>query len=140
MSVLKVFSLIYGSLPMGWDASCMSNQLAFLDTLPLYDKNTLFASTCATPITAQSSSLQQLAVVRPIKVDGPSPDPNAPLRIDPNASPATPMSVAQDPGDGGDSSTETSRNKNTAPSQLHSTWKRNGFWLLCMTILLTSWT
>ncbi|KAF8992374.1 hypothetical protein BDQ17DRAFT_211354 [Cyathus striatus] len=48
LSVLQIFRLTHnGDLPAGWSADCMSNQLAFLGSLPLFNSTTLFANTCA---------------------------------------------------------------------------------------------
>lgn len=82
----------------------MSHQQNFLDSLPLYDKNTLFADTCATTFDATNQD-NPIAAVRPIKSNGPLPNPNAPLRIDPSADPIVslidrvPQSVASDPSE-----------------------------------------
>ncbi|KAK0454261.1 uncharacterized protein EV420DRAFT_1695808 [Desarmillaria tabescens] len=48
MSVVKVYSLLNNNtLPPGFTTDCMSNQLAFLDALPLYNMTTLFGDSCS---------------------------------------------------------------------------------------------
>lgn len=48
ISVMKIYMLLHsGSLPPGFTADCLSNQLAFVDALPLYNAVTLFGNTCA---------------------------------------------------------------------------------------------
>ncbi|KAJ7107061.1 hypothetical protein C8R44DRAFT_637974 [Mycena epipterygia] len=47
MGVLKIYSLLHnGTLPPGFQSSCMQNQLNFMHTLPLYNATTLFGNTC----------------------------------------------------------------------------------------------
>ncbi|KAJ7503242.1 hypothetical protein B0H11DRAFT_1797858 [Mycena galericulata] len=46
VSVIKVYSLLYGNLPPGFSADCMSNQLAFISSFELYDPGTLFGNNC----------------------------------------------------------------------------------------------
>ncbi|KAJ6468661.1 hypothetical protein C8R47DRAFT_1151277 [Mycena vitilis] len=46
VSVLTVYSLLYGELPSGFAADCMSNQLAFMLTFELYDPGPLFGNDC----------------------------------------------------------------------------------------------
>ncbi|KAK7055955.1 hypothetical protein R3P38DRAFT_2849808 [Favolaschia claudopus] len=48
MSVIKIYMLLHsGNLPPGFQADCMSKQLDFMDSLPLYNANNLFGNTCA---------------------------------------------------------------------------------------------
>ncbi|KAJ6610409.1 hypothetical protein B0H10DRAFT_2225049 [Mycena sp. CBHHK59/15] len=47
MSVVEVYRLLNNELPPGMSADCMSHQLAYLSSLPLYDANTLLGDTCA---------------------------------------------------------------------------------------------
>ncbi|KAJ6611129.1 hypothetical protein B0H10DRAFT_2437663 [Mycena sp. CBHHK59/15] len=48
MSVVKIYMLLYdGHLPPGFRADCMSHQLDFMDTLPIYNATSLFGNTCA---------------------------------------------------------------------------------------------
>ncbi|KAJ7044828.1 hypothetical protein C8F04DRAFT_597764 [Mycena alexandri] len=47
MSVVEVYRLLNNTLPPGLSADCMSHQLAYLATLPLYNASTLFGDTCA---------------------------------------------------------------------------------------------
>ncbi|KAJ7167665.1 hypothetical protein C8R46DRAFT_898687 [Mycena filopes] len=47
MSVVEVYRLLNNALPPGLSAGCMSHQLAYLATLPLYNVSTLFGNTCA---------------------------------------------------------------------------------------------
>ncbi|KAJ7623907.1 hypothetical protein DFH06DRAFT_1104662 [Mycena polygramma] len=48
MSVMKVYMLLHsGYLPPGFSADCMSHQLDFMATLPLYNATSLFGNTCA---------------------------------------------------------------------------------------------
>lgn len=48
VSVLKIYSLLAnGTLPPGWSADCMSHQLEYMSSLPLYNPTTLFGATCA---------------------------------------------------------------------------------------------
>ncbi|KAJ6468665.1 hypothetical protein C8R47DRAFT_1151285 [Mycena vitilis] len=48
MSVMKVYMLLHsGYLPPGFSADCMSYQLDFMATLPLYNATSLFGNTCA---------------------------------------------------------------------------------------------
>ncbi|KAJ7584060.1 hypothetical protein C8J56DRAFT_863494 [Mycena floridula] len=48
MSVLKIYLLLNNNqMPAGFSAACMSNQLAVLDGLALYDSSTMFGNTCA---------------------------------------------------------------------------------------------
>ncbi|KAK0219221.1 hypothetical protein IW262DRAFT_1462873 [Armillaria fumosa] len=48
MSVVKVYSLLNNdTLPPGFTTDCMSNQWAFLDSLPLYNPETLFGGSCS---------------------------------------------------------------------------------------------
>ncbi|KAJ7765940.1 hypothetical protein DFH07DRAFT_737496 [Mycena maculata] len=47
MSVMKVYMLLHnGNLPPGFQSGCMSNQLNFMSTLPLYNATRLFGNTC----------------------------------------------------------------------------------------------
>ncbi|KAF9448501.1 hypothetical protein P691DRAFT_704836 [Macrolepiota fuliginosa MF-IS2] len=151
MSVLKTFSLIYGALPSGWDPACMSNQLAYMDTLPLYDKTTLFADTCATSPTSVSTPDGRLGTVRAIKIDGPSPVPGAPLRINPNANPTAhvpsstsealtpsstliaPISVGKDPTDNPDA--ENKKGNAAVPLLHHSRWQWSRLLYSCVAVV-----
>ncbi|KAJ7624476.1 hypothetical protein FB45DRAFT_1030617 [Roridomyces roridus] len=46
-SVLNVYMLIFGgNLPPGFQTACMSNQLAYVNSLPLFNPETLFGNTC----------------------------------------------------------------------------------------------
>ncbi|KAF7335404.1 hypothetical protein MVEN_02193100 [Mycena venus] len=48
MSVMKIYKLLHdGHLPPGFEENCMFNQLAFMDTLLLYNATSLFGNTCA---------------------------------------------------------------------------------------------
>ncbi|KAJ7118592.1 hypothetical protein C8R43DRAFT_1036195 [Mycena crocata] len=47
MSVVEVYRLLNGQLPPGINADCMSHQLAYVASLPLYDASTLLGDTCA---------------------------------------------------------------------------------------------
>ncbi|KAJ7167631.1 hypothetical protein C8R46DRAFT_253921 [Mycena filopes] len=47
MSVVEVYRLLNNALPPGLSADCMSHQLAYLATLPLYNPDTLLGDTCA---------------------------------------------------------------------------------------------
>ncbi|KAJ7112814.1 hypothetical protein C8R43DRAFT_1040213 [Mycena crocata] len=48
LGVLKTYMLLHsGSLPRGFSAACMRNQLTFLNTLSLFDPGPLFGNTCA---------------------------------------------------------------------------------------------
>ncbi|KAJ7584061.1 hypothetical protein C8J56DRAFT_952527 [Mycena floridula] len=48
MSVVKIYMLLNnGQLPPGFEAACMTNQLAVLDGLALYDSGTMLGKTCA---------------------------------------------------------------------------------------------
>ncbi|KAK0488313.1 hypothetical protein EDD18DRAFT_1466288 [Armillaria luteobubalina] len=48
MSVVKVYSLLNNdTLPTGFTTDCMSNQWAFLDSLPLYNPETLLGGSCS---------------------------------------------------------------------------------------------
>ncbi|KAJ7682273.1 hypothetical protein DFH06DRAFT_1075906 [Mycena polygramma] len=47
MSVVEVYRLLNNALPPGLSADCMSHQLAYLQSLPLYNATTLFGNTCA---------------------------------------------------------------------------------------------
>ncbi|KAK0437686.1 hypothetical protein EV421DRAFT_1007299 [Armillaria borealis] len=48
MSVVKVYSLLNKNiLPLGFTTDCMSNQWAFLDSLPLYNPETLLGGSCS---------------------------------------------------------------------------------------------
>ncbi|KAF8177135.1 hypothetical protein K438DRAFT_1606785 [Mycena galopus ATCC 62051] len=48
MSVMKVYMLLHSAhLPPGFNTSCMSNQLDFMETLALYNATSLFGNTCA---------------------------------------------------------------------------------------------
>lgn len=146
MSVLKIFSLIYGALPSGWSTTCMSNQFAYLDTLPLYDKTTLFSSTCAASTATPGAPDGRLVAVRPIKTDGHPSSLDAPLRINPNANPTVrkpsntpettspsstlipPVSVGEEPG---------IRKGNAAlPQSYSSILGQRGSLYMCITILL----
>ncbi|KAJ7641933.1 hypothetical protein FB45DRAFT_738910 [Roridomyces roridus] len=45
--VLNVYMLIFGgNLPPGFQTACMSNQLAYVNSLPLFNTETLFGNTC----------------------------------------------------------------------------------------------
>ncbi|KAJ7471086.1 hypothetical protein FB451DRAFT_1037364 [Mycena latifolia] len=47
MSVMKIYMLLHnGHLPPGFRADCMSHQLDFMGTLPLYNVTSLFGNTC----------------------------------------------------------------------------------------------
>jgi hypothetical protein len=46
VGVITTYRLIYGSLPPGFVADCMSNQLAYMASLDLYDPETLFGNNC----------------------------------------------------------------------------------------------
>ncbi|KAJ7107059.1 hypothetical protein C8R44DRAFT_805168 [Mycena epipterygia] len=47
MGVIKVYMLLHnGYLPPGFRADCMSHQLDFMGTLPLYNATSLFGNTC----------------------------------------------------------------------------------------------
>ncbi|KAF7375646.1 Conidiation-specific protein 13 [Mycena sanguinolenta] len=46
VSVIMVYTLIYGELPPGFVADCMENQLAFMSSLELYSPETLFGNNC----------------------------------------------------------------------------------------------
>lgn len=47
MGVLKIYALAHnGQLPAGFDNQCMKNQLAFMDSLPIYDAKKMFGNTC----------------------------------------------------------------------------------------------
>ncbi|KAF8224422.1 hypothetical protein L208DRAFT_1410262, partial [Tricholoma matsutake] len=46
-TLLKVYALLNNDvLPNGWSSSCMSNQLAYMSSLPVFDKPSLFSNTC----------------------------------------------------------------------------------------------
>ncbi|KAJ7816535.1 hypothetical protein B0H14DRAFT_2844699 [Mycena olivaceomarginata] len=48
MSVLKIYMLLHsGHLPPGFESACLSHQLDFMGTLPLYNAQNLFGNTCA---------------------------------------------------------------------------------------------
>ncbi|KAG6834429.1 hypothetical protein H0H93_009669, partial [Arthromyces matolae] len=48
MTVMKIFSMVYGnSLPTGWTMDCMSHQMQYMSSLPLFNQDTLFGNTCA---------------------------------------------------------------------------------------------
>jgi hypothetical protein len=46
VGVLEVYRLLHGELPSGFNADCMSHQLAYQDSLDLFNNNTLFGATC----------------------------------------------------------------------------------------------
>ncbi|KAJ6468663.1 hypothetical protein C8R47DRAFT_989909 [Mycena vitilis] len=47
MSVIKTFMLLYdGHLPPGFQEGCMSHQLEYLSSIPLYNASALFGNTC----------------------------------------------------------------------------------------------
>ncbi|KAJ6458637.1 hypothetical protein C8R47DRAFT_146495 [Mycena vitilis] len=47
MSVVEVYRLLNNTLPPGLSADCMSHQLSYLQSLPLYNASTLLGDTCA---------------------------------------------------------------------------------------------
>lgn len=54
MSVVKIYMLLHdGNLPPGLRADCMSNQLDFMATLPVFNTTSLFGNTCNIPDGAQ---------------------------------------------------------------------------------------
>ncbi|KAJ7112810.1 hypothetical protein C8R43DRAFT_133233 [Mycena crocata] len=46
VGVLKIYSLLYGTLPPGFSADCMANQLGFMNTFALFDPGPLFGNNC----------------------------------------------------------------------------------------------
>ncbi|KAF9016374.1 hypothetical protein BDZ89DRAFT_1166288 [Hymenopellis radicata] len=45
VGVMKFYTLAhYGALPLGWETECMQNQLKYMDSLPLFNKTTLFGT------------------------------------------------------------------------------------------------
>lgn len=42
-----LYNLFHGKLPTGIDRACMANQLAYMESLPLFNRETLFGGTCA---------------------------------------------------------------------------------------------
>ncbi|KAK7055957.1 Conidiation-specific protein 13 [Favolaschia claudopus] len=46
LGLLIIYQVVYGILPPGFTADCMSNQLAYMTSLPLFNGSTLFGNNC----------------------------------------------------------------------------------------------
>lgn len=58
MGVLKMYALAHnGQLPAAFDNQCMKNQLAYMDSLPIYDAKKMFGNTCDFDATAQRGGI-----------------------------------------------------------------------------------
>jgi len=59
IGVLKIYALTHnGTLPAGFDATCMQNQLAFVDSLPQFDAKVMFGNTCDYDTTGERGGVQ----------------------------------------------------------------------------------
>ncbi|KAG6829008.1 hypothetical protein H0H92_005985 [Tricholoma furcatifolium] len=69
MTVMKVYAMIHNnSLPEGWTLSCMSHQMQYMSSLPVFE-NGLFGDTCAISGAESSYSRHSIApIVTPTRV------------------------------------------------------------------------
>ncbi|KAG6816664.1 hypothetical protein H0H87_004024 [Tephrocybe sp. NHM501043] len=67
--VMKIFSMIHSdSLPDGWSLDCMSHQMQYMSSLPLFNKDELFGETCAILGSDHSSRHSKAPLVTPKRV------------------------------------------------------------------------
>jgi len=77
--VLQVYSLLNNNaLPDGWSPSCMSNQVAYMSSLPVFDKPSLFGNTCnIQPPDPFSRHSTPPPTPPPLRIPGTPPEPSS---------------------------------------------------------------
>ncbi|KAG6873122.1 hypothetical protein C0992_009008 [Termitomyces sp. T32_za158] len=98
MTVMKIFSMIHSdALPTGWSMDCMSHQMQYMSSLPLFNnKDNLFGGTCAIAPSDPFSRHAAAPVVTPTRVQPNYPAPPQNTSVVPvvNAAQGTPGSTS----------------------------------------------